>query len=212
MNLFLYLQRWYWSKKILSRKTPWHIFEIYLLEIYLITPWLSGKCPISLLEWYREEVCEWKLKHLGVRAISSSTQGHISFQPDLLWGLMLHLPCHSCQKKYICSKKILDAPHKIMALFRLFDIQNCQRWSSSIFWLWLPAYWKPRLQSPSDHCPPCSISGVKLGGIKHTTDAASAQQSELLTSVPDVLCTLCLQTRSLITLQAYGSFHIPFFN
>lgn len=97
---------------------------------------------------------------------------------------------HSCQKKYICSRKILDASHKIMALIRPFDIPKCQRWSSDIFSFWLPAYRKPRTPSPWDHC--CT-SVVSLGGIKCTTDAASAQLSELLTSVPDVLCTLCLK-------------------
>lgn len=49
---------------------------------------------------------------------------------------------HSCQKKYICSRKVLDTPHRIMALIRQFDIQKCQRWSSGIFWLWLPGLLK----------------------------------------------------------------------
>lgn len=97
---------------------------------------------------------------------------------------------HSCRKKYICSRKVLDTPHRILALIRQFDIQKWQRWSSGIFWLWLPGLLKPR--TPWAHCPPCCISVVMLGGVKCSTDAASAQQSELLTSV-QMSSALCLK-------------------
>lgn len=172
-------------KRMLSRKTPWQwdIFDHSLIiwqMSYFICRMVQGRGL-------------WK----KVKALGS--QSHLQLKTGTHWPSAwfivgtnsIFASFHSCQKEYMCSRKILDPPDKIMALIRLFYIQRCQRWSSGIFWLWLPAHWKPRI--PWDDCPPCSISVVKLGGIKCTTDAASAQQSEVLTSVPDILCALCLK-------------------
>lgn len=99
---------------------------------------------------------------------------------------------HSCQKKYICSRKnTWHTSHTIMVLIRLFNIQKHQRCSSGIFWLCFPGLLKAQNTVTLRSLP--TLMHFRLGEIKCTTDAASAPQCELFTSAPDVLCAFCLK-------------------
>lgn len=65
---------------------------------------------------------------------------------------------HFCQMKYTCSRKMLGAPHKIMALVRWLTFRNARGGHQASSGCGCQACWKPRTQSFWDHCPPCCIS------------------------------------------------------
>lgn len=183
-------------------------------EMYLIISWLSGKCPISFVEWYREEVCEWKLKHLEVGAISSSRQEDISLQLDLLWGPMVHLPLTTPARRNIfAQEKILDTPHTQEWFWSdCLTFRNTRGAHQASSGCAFQAYWKPRTQSPWDHCPSWCISGsVRLNAqqmlqVPHSVSSSHLHQMFCAHSVWS-----SLQMRSLITFKVNSSFHIPVF-